>query len=70
MTIRELTDRLAQYPHDMPVMILDGFNGGGAPRTINLGPCVHHVREDDADAAADCDDLVGAAVVVLGYGCY
>lgn len=70
MTIQELTDYLAQYPDDMPVMILDGFNGGGVPRTINLGPYVRHVREDDAVKTSDCDDLVGTTVVVLGYGCY
>lgn len=54
----------------MEVMILDGNNGGGAPRTINLGPKEKVIREEHAEDAADCEDIVGHIVVAMGYGCY
>jgi hypothetical protein len=38
MKAHELAKTLLAGP-DKDIMILDGFNGGGIPRTINLGPC-------------------------------
>lgn len=70
MTKQELLRRLDKFPNDVEVMILDGFNGGGVPRTINLGPSDHIITETDADEACDCEDRVGEKVVVLGYGFY
>jgi len=54
---------------DAEIMILDGFNGGGHPREINL-VSTHTVTEDDANEAADCEEIVGQTVAVIGYGCY
>ena len=55
---------------DRLVMILDGFNGGGVPRAINLGPSSHVISASDEKETADCEHMVGHKVVVLGYGCY
>ncbi len=52
-----------------PLMILDGFNGGGNPREINL-VTNRVVEESDAQDCGDCEDLVGQKVMVLGYGFY
>lgn len=70
MTKRELIDFLTPYGDDMDVMILDGFNGGGVAREINLGPCEHVITAAEANEASDCDGRVGNTVVVIGYGCY
>jgi hypothetical protein len=70
MKIKELIAALELCDPEQEVMILDGFNGGGSPRTINFGPCLHLVDQKEADDAADCEDLVGQHVQVLGYGCY
>jgi len=50
--------------------VLDGFNGGGLPRTINLGPTSRQITPDYARETADCEGLVGKDVLVVGYGCY
>lgn len=70
MTVRELCEKLAACDPDRTVMIMDSFNGGGVPREINLGPSEHVVKTSDAEDTADCADLVGQSVVVLGFGCY
>jgi hypothetical protein len=70
MTKAELLKRLASYPDDSEVMILDGFEGGGFPREINLGPTTRIVGEGDSDETSDCEGIVGKTVVVLGYGNY
>lgn len=69
MTKAQLIKRLADYPDDALVMILDGFNGGGRPREINL-VALRVVEDADAAETADCEDLVDEMVVALGYGCY
>lgn len=51
-------------------MILDGFNAGGTPREINFGPVLKTVTAEDAEDAADCEDLEGRAVIAIGFGCY
>ena len=53
-----------------PCMVLDGFNGSGTPREINLGPVERTVTAEDAEASADCEGLEGQTVVVVGFGCY
>lgn len=67
MTVGELIERLGKFSPNKRVMILDGFNGGGEPRTINLGPTLETV-EDNGDY--DCEGLNGEKIVVMGYGCY
>ncbi len=62
--------RLSDYPKNMQVMILDGFNGGGFPREINLGPFDRKIKKIDAEEVADCEEIIGKKVVVMGYGCY
>jgi hypothetical protein len=70
MTNAQLIVRLESFHPDIEVMILDGFNGGGEPREINLGPNRRTITEKNADEGADCEGKVGRAVIVLGYGCY
>lgn len=71
MTVAELIERLREHPPDADIMILDGFNAGGFPRTINGGPSGRSISEEDRDGAADCEDLpVGQEVVVLYFGSY
>jgi hypothetical protein len=55
---------------DVEVMILDGFNASGTPRTINYGPYYLRIEKEDAEASADCEGRVGENIVVVGYGCY
>lgn len=70
MTVEELIARLSDYDPKMPVMILDGFNGGGSPRDLNLGPTPRTISTEDADETADCEGQIGKEVVALGFGCY
>jgi hypothetical protein len=70
MTKAQLIRRLSDVDDDIEIMILDGFNGAGNPREINFGPTPVQITEEDAEATADCEGLVGEAVFVLGYGCY
>lgn len=70
MTNKELIARLSVCPPDQEVMILDGENGGGAPRTINTGPMEDVICKADADDCGDCEGLVGKRVILIGYGCY
>lgn len=71
MTIKQLRDKLAEFPEDMQVMLLDGNNGGGTLREINHGPVHCVVTSLDKDRSADCDGLAkGTRVVRIGYGCY
>lgn len=70
MTKSELISRLSEYPDDMLIMILDGFNGGGHPRDLNLGPTIQEIEQEDAEYTCDCENLIGNKVIVLGYGCY
>jgi hypothetical protein len=70
MNVGQLIKKLEAFDPEKEVMILDGFNGGGTPRTINLGPNLREVTKQDADEASDCEDLVGQTVVRMGYGFY
>ena len=70
MLVKELIERLAKFPQDREVMILDGSNGGGHPREINLGPRAQYITRTDAECVSECEDIVGADVITIGYGCY
>lgn len=70
MTIADLIRRLEKLDPTMDVMILDGFNGGGTPRELNLGPASHIITAENAEDTADCEGREGEKVVVLGFGCY
>ncbi len=66
----ELIKRLEKIKGDPDVMILDGFNGGGHPREINLGPYRSTITGLDDQTTADCEGRRGERIVVIGYGCY
>ena len=71
MKKEELIARIMKsVPDGAEVMILDGFNGGGSPREINLGPLPRLITSEDGDDSCDCEDLVGEQVYVIGYGSY
>lgn len=70
MTKNELIAKLAKFPGSAEVMILDGFNGGGHPAAINLGPYTHTINEGNQHWSADCEDRVGEEVIVIGFGSY
>lgn len=73
MTLSELIKQLEaerKRHGDLQVMILDGFNGGGVPRELNVGPRKHQISTDDLENCADCEEMVGQSVIVLGYGSY
>jgi|TARA_A100001015_G_scaffold155998_2_gene173155 hypothetical protein len=69
MTSHELARRLLSGP-DLEVTILDGFNGGGDPRTINLGPNVRDVNTEHAGYCTDDIETKSGNVVMIGFGCY
>ncbi len=70
MTVADLRARLAIFPDDTEVMVLDGFNGGGEPRTINFGPIQRTITEDNAKECGDCEGKVGAEIALIGFGSY
>jgi hypothetical protein len=70
MKVKDLIKELQKLNPEQRIMILDGFNGGGYPRTINLGPSKQKITKKDADECADCEDIVGEVVSVMGYGFY
>jgi hypothetical protein len=71
MNVQQLIFQLYKLDPFKEVMILDGFNGAGDPRTINLGPTIHKITEANREFTADCEDMpLEHEVVVLGYGCY
>jgi hypothetical protein len=66
---KDLAARLLQNP-EMEIMVLDGSNGGGVPRTINFGPVVSKVNKSDEYETADCEGKVGQSVLIIGFGSY
>jgi hypothetical protein len=70
MKVKDLIKELQKLNPEQRIMILDGFNGGGYPRTINLGPTKHRITKEDVDACADCENIFGTTVNVMGYGFY
>lgn len=69
MKAKELAEELLKNP-ELEVMILDGFNGGGYLRTINLGPGPRTITKKDADECGDCEGRKGERIIQIGYGCY
>jgi hypothetical protein len=70
MTAAQLMERLAKLPPNREVMILDGENGGGVPRSITLSPTDRIITKTDSDDTSDCEGKVGMGVTIIGYGCY
>lgn len=77
MTVHELITELQKFDKTLEVAILDGFNGGGQPRTINLGPQLEGdeaARRNGYDKTnrnySDLETYRGNTIVVMGYGCY
>ncbi len=74
MKVRELIDRLSKFDPDIEVSILDGNNGGGQPRTINLGPLVYDPKKwprcTEGNDFSDIDTPQGEPIIQMGYGCY
>jgi hypothetical protein len=56
MTAHELANKPLEGP-DTELMVLDGFNGGGFQREVNLGPTSRTITEEDAE---------GGVVIVRG----
>jgi hypothetical protein len=71
MNVDQIIRHLSQFDGKTEVMILDGFNGGGNKRDINLRPSdLLTITKEDSERSGDCEGRVGEQVVVLGYGCY
>jgi len=66
-----MIEHLSKFDDNTEVMILDGFNGCGNKRDINLTPSnLRAITEEDAEDCGDCEGRVGENVIILGYGCY
>ena len=71
MDVKQLIEHLSKYEEKTQVMILDGFNGGGNKRDINLTPTnLRTITKEDAEESPDCEGRVGEQVIIIGYGCY
>jgi len=71
MDVKQLIEHLSKFDKKTEVMILDGFNGGGNKRDINLTPTnLRTITKEDAEQCGDCEGRVGDKVIVIGYGCY
>ena len=70
MTVGELKEKLNKFNNDDIIMILDGFNGQGNPRTINFGPIQDEI-DPEYHNGADIDNMnVNDKFICMGYGCY
>ena len=70
MTVGDLVAELLKLKQDRKIMILDGHNAGGYPRTINFGPARYIIKKSDIEACGDCEERQGEHIYVIGYGCY
>jgi hypothetical protein len=74
MTLNEMIEQLTAFQRagfgEKKVMVLDSHNGGGSPRDVNLGPNIHTVTFQEAEETADCEDVMGEHVIIMGFGCY
>jgi len=70
MKNKDLIQLLLMQDPEQECMILDGNNGGGEPREINLGPVNHLITPSNADNGCDCEGKSGLTVTIIGYGCY
>lgn len=55
-TVGDLIAKLQKFPPELPVRVLDGFNGGGCARLINLGPVLHDQEDRDDLLEMEVDD--------------
>lgn len=76
-TVGSLIKELQQLDQDLEIGVLDGFNGGGIPRALNMGPYEFNPSDEDqtfdGHGMADYSDLKteeGQKIVYIGYGCY
>ena len=69
MKAHELAKRLLEMPNH-EITILDGFNGGGDPRSINLGPIKRDLNEPHMNYDTDDIETQTGEIIVLGFGCY
>ena len=69
MKVSDLISLLSELSQDAEVMILDGFNGGGFPREINMFGD-REIAAEDVEECCDCEGKVGQTVILLGYGSY
>lgn len=68
MKISELISKLELVRNtdgDLEIAILDGFNGGGEPRAINLVSV-----QDINDYETDDITTQEGRILLIGYGCY
>lgn len=74
MTLNQMIEQLTAFQRagfgDKQFMVLDSHNGGGMPREVNLGPNIHTVTVQESEECADCEDVMGEHVIVVGFGCY
>lgn len=71
MKVSELIEKLSKLDPEKEIMILDGFNAGGYPRHINVGPGLQTITKEAVKLCADCEDIgEGVEVYYLGYGSY
>jgi len=75
--VKEFINELEKIDSKLEVAIIDGFNGGGIPRTINFGPLIFDPSNKDStfsgDERQDYSDIetkAGNEILVMGYGCY
>ena len=71
MKKRELIAKLNSIEGNPEITILDGFNGGGEPRTINFGPTLQSTTPSEF-MKYDCADIETQTgkIILMGYGCY
>jgi hypothetical protein len=77
MTVGDLINKLSAFDARTEITILDGFNGGGIPRTINFGPILFDPQDkertfngDEMQDYSDLDTPSGQKIIVMGYGSY
>ena len=67
MKVHELLKRLAGFDPNTEIMVADHDY---VPRTINIGPYLRVVTDNDAEECGDCEGLEGSTVVLIGFGSY
>jgi len=70
MNKEEMIKALQKLPDGTEVVILDGFNGGGQPITINFGVSLQPIKNEFYSYnTADIETKRGS-IALIGYGCY
>jgi len=71
MSVKELIQQLQKFNLELEIMVLDGSNAGGYPRTINTGPRTQYIELKDIEDCGDCEEFaIGEQIIAIGYGCY